>query len=129
VYLLLYSTTSQQPATSNRKTQESEETFLRILTRVFKLWILKPFIIGISFCLGVMTMALFAVSTGIGEFTSGQTLTADALNGLRTAVESIPNWQKNGTILFLMMAMWGLRQVHPFINLMSVVQRVKVIYL
>lgn len=62
----------------------------------------KGFFQGIGIALGLGTMTLLAVSLGtINTFTSGTPVNAAKVNenfaSLKTALESIPNWTKNGT--------------------------------
>ncbi len=67
--------------------------------------IVRSFLLGMAFGLGMLTMGIMAVSvTGtIKTWATGDTLTATDLNtaitSVKTAVEGIPNWTKatNGT--------------------------------
>jgi hypothetical protein len=57
---------------------------------------------GVGIVVGMLSTSLIAVTvTGVVTWAGGQTLTASDLNatinGLVTAVESIPDWAKNGT--------------------------------
>ena len=57
---------------------------------------IKSLIIGISFSLGIIGTAAIAVTVST-TFSDGDTLSASSLNVLKTAVESIPNWEKGTT--------------------------------
>jgi hypothetical protein len=67
------------------------------------LTLIKGFLAGLAFMVGIMTMGLLAITISgtIKTWTSGERLTAEDLNttinSLKTAIESIPNWTKSGT--------------------------------
>ena len=69
----------------------------------FKNRLVKNFLSGLAIGLGILTSALLAVAvTGtFNTFSSGQVVKASDMNTnfvtLKTAIESIPNWTKNGT--------------------------------
>lgn len=55
--------------------------------------IIKSFILGISFCLGLMTTSIVAVTIN-STFSSGAPLTAAAMNEIKNALVALPNWIK-----------------------------------
>ncbi|MDZ4726632.1 MAG: hypothetical protein SH817_10775 [Leptospira sp.] len=69
----------------------------------FHLTIIRCIIAGMAFMLGCLTMGLLAVTISgtVKSWSDGDRLTANDLNttieSLKTAIESIPNWTKNGT--------------------------------
>jgi microcystin-dependent protein len=69
--------------------------------------IFKSYLIGFGVSLGIVTASIFAISlpspffgTGVDEWITGDYLGADQLNNnfnaIKTAFESIPEWQKGG---------------------------------
>ncbi len=54
----------------------------------------KAFLVGISFGLGTITSVAIAVTVS-ATFESGDILTASNMNIIKTAVESIPHWEKS----------------------------------
>ena len=55
----------------------------------------KYFFAGLAFGLGLVTAGIIAVTVG-ETFDSGEVLTSTKLTALKNAVESIPDWVKNG---------------------------------
>jgi hypothetical protein len=59
--------------------------------------VVKAFLIGIGFGLGLMATIAIGVTVST-TFNSGDTLTANSLNALKTAIESIPGWEEGNSV-------------------------------
>ncbi len=59
-------------------------------------WFVKGMVIGVGISVGLTATTLIAISIS-ATFTAGDTLTANSLNVLKNALESIPGWSKGTT--------------------------------
>ncbi|MCB1145025.1 MAG: tail fiber domain-containing protein [Leptospiraceae bacterium] len=87
------------PMMTNQNTTTDSHRWTRIWNQEFLKTLRKGIVHGFGIMLGIFgTGLLLAVPSGVSSpWTSGDKLTAAGLNALRTAIESIPNWTKNGT--------------------------------
>ncbi|MCP5512419.1 MAG: tail fiber domain-containing protein [Leptospiraceae bacterium] len=87
------------PSMTKENTTTDSHGWSRIWNQEFFRIIRRGMLHGFGFMLGIFgTGLLLAVPSGVSSpWASGDKLTAAGLNALRTAIESIPNWTKNGT--------------------------------
>ena len=104
-------------------TKENTTTDLHRRTRIWNHVFFQTFLKGIVHGFGIMlgifgTGLLLAVPSGVSSpWASGDNLTAAGLNALRTAIESIPNWTKNGTSAYYNDGNVGIGTNSPSYNL------------